>query len=178
MIHLIIGNNTIGKTLYLKKLLSSYLSNKNYAVLTNLIPPTYVVNIEYDDRRINIFEDITYAEHTDRSPALLGFVGANLKNSTEFASLVTILCKQGDILLLDEPCMGLTNQQKIRFIQLIDEMRHTFKEVYIVTHYEGFLNLGNLDILTVKMDDNTDKLSILKVSKETADEVLDGWVRE
>lgn len=52
-------------------------------------------------------------------------------------------------------------------------MRHTFKEVYIVTHYEGFLNLGNLDILTVKMDDNTNKLSILKVSKETADEVLD-----
>lgn len=74
--------------------------------------------------------------------------------------------------------MGLTNQQKIRFIQLINEMRHTFKEVYIVTHYEGFLNLGNLDILTVKMDDNTNKLSILKVSKETADEVLDGWVRK
>lgn len=46
--------------------------------------------------------------------------------------------------MLDEPCMGLTNQQKIRFIQLINEMRHTFKEVYIVTHYEGFLNLGTL----------------------------------
>lgn len=76
-------------------------------------------------------------------------------------------------MILDEPCFGMTLVEKNKLVNFLSAAVRTFKEVYIVTRYEVMLGIPDIEILTVKMDDNSDKLETIVVPEEIADEVID-----
>lgn len=170
MVRLIIGKSASGKTLYLKRVLEQHNLDE---VCTNLLDDVSLANTPYNRERIEILDDVLETATIEEQKTSLRITGANAPLTHVFDSIVTIICKDRDILILDEPCFGMTLVEKNKIVNFLSSAVRTFKEVYIVTHYEVMLGIPDIEILTVKMDDNSDKLETIVVPEEIADEVID-----
>lgn len=94
--------------------------------------------------------------------------------TTNFIELVSLMCKEGDILLLDEPDKGLMWYENNYFISFLLAVSSSFKDIYIVTHDEGIFVLnvmGKANFISVKKDKGT--VTPYNITKEQANELID-----
>lgn len=168
MINLIVGENSTGKTLYLESLI------KTGKELTNLERLNRYLNVPYDKLRLERLRDLYICEVDASNPFVLGVTEPDRPLTTNFIELVSLMCKEGDILLLDEPDKGLMWYENNYFISFLLAVSSSFKDIYIVTHDEGIFVLnvmGKANFMTVKKDKGT--VISYSITKEQANELID-----
>ena len=113
MVRLIIGKSASGKTLYLKRVLEQHNLDE---VCTNLLDDVSLANNPYNRERIEILDDVLETATIEEQKTSLRITGANAPLTQAFDSIVTIICKDRDILILDEPCFGMTLVEKNKLV--------------------------------------------------------------
>ena len=170
MIRIIVGENASGKTLYLDRILEKYGLSE---CCTNIVDDPTLNKVEYNDKRIWHLSYVLETSDIELTDQILRIADANAVLTPNFDRLATIICKNRDILILDEPCFGLKFAERCRLLSFLNLVNVTFKEVYIVTHNEVMLSIDNIDVSTIEMDRNTSGLKLIPVSEDKWYEVID-----
>ena len=173
MVRLIVGENAAGKTLYLKEVLQKYMLNN---VITNTVNDSTLIKEKFNSTRVNILRNTLKTADIKGETGLLNIACDDIELSSQFLELLSMVCKDRDILILDEPCFGLTPGQKCIIVDFFREALQTFKDAYIVTHYEsllGLLIIPGFEAFTVNTDNKTLNTEVIKISMEEADEIID-----
>lgn len=168
MINLIVGENSTGKTLYLKSLAKS---NKG---LTNLERLDMYINVPYNKSRLKSLRALDICDVDESNPYILSLAEPDRPLTTKFIELVTLMCKEGDILMLDEPDKGLLWYEDYHFISFLLSVSGSFKDIYIVTHDDEMMVLSVMNkanFMTVKKDKGT--VISYNITKEQANELID-----
>lgn len=146
MVTLILGVNGSGKTLYLQNKYEELWNKHKDSVITNLkdIPYSSIDDKRYsllcsddahediwDWHEIKIERDAIYVE--DKKKIF----------SNNFLELITLLCRPGEYLILDEPEFGLSAREVITFREICKLLLPTYNEVYISTHQQWLFSLGD-----------------------------------
>lgn len=165
MITLVVGLNGQGKTIYLRSLLGNASTHLHHSattynpnrIITNLTPFEYN---GFDSKRLEIVTDFSSIEDifdyhdiiVSGNRLVLVYEGAeyeqlkhsNLKGafSDHFMDLVTLMCRPGNILILDAPDFNLPVSEIGPLIRLLDSLRDTYSEIYIATHCSRLFCLG------------------------------------
>lgn len=168
MINLIVGENSTGKTLYLESLI------KTGKELTNLERLDKYLNVPYDKLRVERLRDLYICDVDASNPFVLGLAEPDRPLTPNFIELVSLMCKEGDTLLLDEPDKDLQWYENNYFISFLLSISSSFKDIYIATHDDGIFGLSIIDkatFMTVKKDKGT--VIPYSITKEQAHELID-----
>jgi hypothetical protein len=166
MINLIVGENSSGKTVYLEKLLKE---KYKYGVSTNMLKiDPKIESVGFNQERVNILDEITICDGINSTGQYLEFTGKKETYSLEFIKLLSLICKDNSILILDEPDLMIEDTEGSRLAYFMSRVGHTFNEVYIVTHDELMLSIPDAKYWTV--DKNMDAYEI---SEDEAYEFID-----
>lgn len=168
MITLLIGNNAIGKTRYLQELLSNHNPND---VLTNMYSKVYILKEDYNEERLNVLKDILMTDDILLDHKILYPNNPYFIPSNAFMELMTLLCKNRNIVFLDEPTKELQFHEKAKLVKFLARTAETYKTVYITTHYTGMLNLIDREVYTIEKVDK--KVLLKKVNEEDEYGVID-----
>lgn len=175
MITLILGQNAIGKSYYLNKILKENI--KSNIVASNINGINGLENLEnreYSKERLEILEENKFIDEISVKANKISIIEADMKTGHKFESLVYLLCKEADILILDEPEYGLSSEEIALLFDLLVKMAPTFKDVYIVSHSVKSIALlwnNNSKLYTVITENNSFKLK--EENKEAAYELID-----
>ena len=151
MITLIVGQNAIGKTVYLQNKIKDMSRNNN--VISNLIESNYLNSVPYNRERIDDLKDILDTENIAENDDMLGISTDEVRISKAFALILTLICKDLEYLYLDEPEFGLSYREIGFLIWFLCRVENSFKEIEIVTHSEMLLSqLENIEVKTVEYD--------------------------
>lgn len=170
MITLIIGQNAIGKSVYLKDKLKKEISSDD--ILCNFIDGSYLRTKRYNSNRIEELKELLDTDNIITNKDKLGIETDVLSISTEFENILTLICKEGDRLYIDEPEFGLSYKEIGRLIAFIAIIEDTFKDIEVITHSEMFLGLNNANIKTIKYDMDTRSFIAIDL-EDTAYETID-----
>lgn len=175
MITLILGQNAIGKSYYLNKILKENIKSSIIASNINGINGLEnFENREYNKERLEILEENKFIDEISVKANKISIIEADMKTGHKFESIVYLLCKEADILILDEPEYGLSAEETILLFDLITKMASTFKDVYIVSHSVKSIALlwnNNSKLYTVVTKSNSFKLE--EEDKDKAYELID-----
>lgn len=151
MITLIIGQNAIGKTVYLQNKVKEMSRNNN--VISNLTESNYLNSVPYNRERIEELKDILDTENIVENDDMLGISTDEVRISKAFASILTLICKDLEYMYLDEPEFGLSYREIGFLIWFLCHVEDSFKEIEIVTHSEMLLSqLQNTEVKTIEYD--------------------------
>lgn len=151
MITLIVGQNAIGKTVYLQNKIKDMSKNNN--VISNLTESNYLNSVPYNRERIDDLKDILDTENIVENDDMLGISSDEVKISKAFASIITLICKDLEYMYLDEPEFKLSYREIGFLIWFLCRVENSFKEIEIVTHSEMLLSqLENTEVKTVEYD--------------------------
>lgn len=151
MINLIAGLNGAGKTVYLEEI-------QNKLLVEHTIISNISAQIEYegfdegrvgkiltDDAIENIFD---YNELVISNDAIVPI--AKHKVFTQgMLKLITLICRKGDVLILDEPEFRLKANEVFILKKLLILLNETYNNCYIVTHCQRLFDIAE-KILWVK----------------------------
>ena len=76
--------------------------------------------------------------------------------------MLTLLCRKGDILILDEPEFGLRGIEITRMFKVLKEILPLYKEGYIATQCQMFMGLEDMDYCKYYFCNNFSKYEIEK----------------
>ena len=122
--------------------------------------------------KIDVLSDIMDSDIIE-TPLILNIIHSNIVASSKFIELVTLMCRDKNILILDEPEFGLGGAEKCRLLDFINFVNPLYKEIYVSTHYESMIGLPNTRYYTVNMHENSSDLEITEISMESANEIMD-----
>lgn len=168
MINLIVGENSTGKTLYLESLV------KTGRELINLERLDKYLNTPYNQFRLEKLRELDICDVDASNPFHLSLVEPDRPLSIEFTKLVSLMCKDGNVLLLDEPDKNLLWYEDYYFISFLSAVSSSFKEIYVVTNDDEILDLKHitkLNYMTVKK--NRDTVTSYNITEEKANELID-----
>lgn len=171
MLNLIVGQNTIGKTAYLRQLLSAFGFNN---CTTNMFRDKAMPSdVGFDKDRLYILRDVMdgkdiYVSGTD----YLTIISEDIPLTREFNDIMTIMCKDKKILILDEPDLGINAYEEGKLLDMIAHANKTFDDMYIVTHNESFFALPEFNVLTIT-GYSDGKLQVTQVMEEDGYEIID-----
>lgn len=169
MLALILGQNSIGKSYALEKIKE----NSNDVISYNTMDIQDIYSREYNDERIEILSDNKYIDSIDYEKTKLSIKSIyDISNNLE--RILYIICKQSDVLLLDEAELELTKTETSILVHILYDLIDTFKNIYIVTHDNAFLFLTehpSTEVYTVKTTAN--EMQLLKISEEETYEIID-----
>lgn len=170
MITLIVGQNAIGKSIYLKN--KAKRESLNSEVLCNFIDGSYLRNVKYNKDRLEELKDLLDTDIIIENKDRLGIETDVMSIGNDFENILTIICKDYDKLYMDEPEFGLSYREIGRLIAFLTRIEDTFKEIVMVTHSEMFLGIPNKIVKTVKYDTVLNEFIAVEI-KETAYESID-----
>lgn len=171
MVRLIIGKNAAGKTLYLENMIKRY---ELFEVNTNMRDKIYTYQIPYNKKRIEILKECLETEDISENSLSLGIANSTAYMiSTELLELLTLICRDRNILILDEPLKKLSAYEYEVFIKVIAWVQDTYTDIYIVTHNELALAIPGKQCYTVEMDQETNHVRLIEIAKENELEVID-----
>lgn len=161
MLTVIVGENSSGKTLYLRNL---YMASTS--VVTNLCDCFCTFNTISQDR-LQVLEDFSGGVLSYKGGVI--FIEDGVYSITdEMQSIVKLLCTDGDILILDEPDLLLEKEaDRVDLYNIIAELSSTFKEVYVATHQSTLVHCPYARVCKIT---DTDKL--IEVERSTVYEEL------
>ncbi len=166
MINIIMGLNGQGKTLYIENLLSKKI-NEGEIVVSNL-PNSLTVN-KIDKQKANILASNMRLTHKILNGTDIKYSNTQLffdgdeEYTNAFVNIVTLLCKQGNVLILDEPDIGLNSTEVYQLYEVLVLLLPMYKEAFISMHCQELL--GMEDVLDVKYY-WMDQYQIYNVSEE------------
>lgn len=150
MVTLIIGQNAIGKSVYLKnKAKSESLTSE---IIYNMTDTSYLDNIAYNKERIEQLKDILDTEEIIENKDCLIIQTDEVCMSRDFMKLLTLICKDCSKLYIDDIEYGLEYHQIGFLIWFLSRVEDTFDEIMIVTHSEMLLGIENKEVKTVEYD--------------------------
>jgi ABC-type sugar transport system ATPase subunit len=176
MLNIIVGKNSSGKSRYLRDIYEKLSGSGSNSVLTNIIDDEWVLSdTKYDRKRVEILsylmDDYVVSASNYCSLNITTDVGYDdIVLSMQFTKILTIICKSGDYLLLDEPDTGLSDYESDTLVSFLYRVYRTFKEVYLVTHDEKSLSMLNSRFFNVTESDGVYRVS--GISREEAYECL------
>lgn len=142
--------------------------------LINLERLDKYLNVPYDKLRVERLRDLYMCDVDESNPYILSLTEPDRPLTTDFIELVSLMCKEGDTLLLDEPDKGLLWYENNYFISFLLSISSSFKNIYIVTHDDEIFVLnviGKATFMTVKKDKG--KVVPYNITKEQANELID-----
>jgi len=136
-VHVLFGKNGTGKTRYLKKIISDYIK-EDKIIVTNL--NNILSYGKIDMNKVQAMEDGVEPFDDYRSRVWdISMCDIELKKYAE------MLLYEGDILILDEMDSFLSSQQIIDLCNIISDIEHLWKEIYLAGHTR-YLLLSSLDL--------------------------------
>ena len=171
MLNIVIGRNASGKTFYLERLIKKYgITNVN----TNLANRDDTYDIPYNKQRIEILKNVMDADEIHEQRSVLSISGDLIDDiSPEFLELVSLICRDKDILLLDEPFKLIRDNEYGWLLDFLAQVQLTYSKIVIVTHNELALGLPDICIMTIKMEDTDSNISQIPVTEDMAYAVID-----
>ena len=152
MIILIIGQNAIGKSVYIRTKAKEALQY-NAQIITNFWDKTYLKNRDYNEERVDLLRELFDADKIEKKRDRLQ-ITSDFPISNYFNDILTAICKEGEELYLDEPEYGLYSYEIGYLVTFISRVSDTFKYIEIVTHSELFLAILEAERNTVVLNDN------------------------
>ena len=67
-------------------------------------------------------------------------VDSDIKYTDRFIDLLTLLCRKGEVLVLDEPEFGLYGIEISTMVKLFKILKESYKKAFIATHCQELLN--------------------------------------
>lgn len=162
MIHVIVGENATGKTLYLRRLVNKVESSVNNLTDNVLGSKRKFVRERLDKLAEYLLADIDY-NGTD-----VRINNSYVEFSEEFRAEALKLCRVGDYLILDEPESMLEEYVGNMLYQFILMVQDTFKGCYVATHTINLI--GEDGCVCYRVGDN---LELLEITDEEAWEDVD-----
>lgn len=146
MVNMYAGMNGQGKTLYLRSLQKecmrnkvSYISNLEEDISYRGLNDTRTSIITSEDALVNVFdysEVIAISNH-------IASVSKDDPLSEEYTSLLTLMAKNGAVLILDTPDAVLSSWEIVSFINILNRLGSTYKDVHIVTLNQRLLGAAD-----------------------------------
>ena len=136
MIKWIVGLNGSGKTVLLEDELEEEI-NKNSKIITNLKNITYR---DFDKNRIDMlvghddYVDIFDYGDIEINNNEMTITENGHEYSKNFLNILSLLCRKGDVLILDEPEFGLYGVEMMMLGRIINILSNTYKNGLIATH--------------------------------------------
>lgn len=158
--YLIVGENASNKTVYLRGLLE-----KAGSVVTNMVMPIKR-STSFSTDRINILQDYLIADVTVDVDRLV-IVDNYLPVDNNLLSVLTLLCTEGETLILDEPERDMDYGSQNMLYDFIYKIRNTFRDSYVATHKINLV--GEPDCICCTVDSN---LSRVEIGEEEAYEYV------
>lgn len=155
MITLIVGQNAIGKSVYLKRKVQKVVQyNEN--IIFNMLDTTYLNNRTYNSTRIEALKEVLDASiNTENNDTIL-IETDEIRIRKPFNDILTLICKEGTELYLDEPEYKLNSREIGYLVAFLYRILDTFHCIEIVTHSELFLSILEAEVKTIKIDTNYD----------------------
>lgn len=146
MVNMYAGMSGQGKTLYLRRLQQEYMQNK----------VSYISNLEEDvsyrginDLRASIItSEEAFVNVFDYSEviAINNYIASVSKDdplSKEYTFLLTLMARNGDVLILDTPDVLLSSWDIVSFINMLNRLGSTYTDVHIVTLNQRLLGAAD-----------------------------------
>lgn len=137
----IVGLNSAGKTVNLYEELDR---NRTADTITNLTDVSYD---GFDEERIqmikssSVIEEIWDYGDIEIANNSITIVTDGINYTKEFLNLITLLCRKGNTLILDEPEFGLYGIEINLMVQCLQLLLPTFENVFIATHCQELFAL-------------------------------------
>jgi hypothetical protein len=143
MVKWIIGLNGAGKTVYLENTLEDAIKNKEN-IVTNIRSVAYRGFNEDKIKALN--EPELYEDTFDYGEIEVVNNHIIIKNATiiytdNFMNLLTLLCREGDTLIIDEPEFGLYGVEIDMIVKIIEVLLPFYKKGCIATHCQELFTL-------------------------------------
>lgn len=144
MINWIIGLNGSGKTVYLEKLLDKEVDNHS-KIITN-IRQTHYVGFNADRlellKQYDFYDILTDYGEIEVINNRLAIKRDDFEFTTYFLDVITLLCRKGDTLILDEPEYGLYGMEINFLCDILEVLVDTYKKGYIATHCQQLFSIN------------------------------------
>lgn len=150
-IHLIIGENAVGKTRFLKKKCEEY-----RGCITNIPKYESPIGLSLDAKKVNSIE-----EFDDNLGEMIYTNETNI-NKQYLKRLFNMICAEGEYLILDELDVNLERQSIIDIAQSIHATKDFWTEIYVSGYNSRLLELfpdrNELSVYRIDGDGNAVKL--------------------
>lgn len=139
MLKILIGKNSVGKTVLLKKQMdacnSSFASNIDDA-------SKMFISTEYIDKdRVDLLRSLLVAEKVRVTEGSLVCENGAYEVGSKFMFIISLLCVNSEYVFLDEPELGLTREEEnllTSFIRIL--LSNVRVNIVITTHSEAIVN--------------------------------------
>ena len=159
MVKIIVGQNNSGKSVYLENLSRSV----NIERLNTNIAGVYSnSDLGYNQERVDNLDDVIECGIIYLGDNSISITDLDFRVSKAFEDIVTIVCREGDYLYLDEPEYGLNDWEIAKLMCLIARVADTFTDVQIVTHDETFFGILDKSVYTVQYTNNEYTLQMVE----------------
>lgn len=169
MITLILGQNSIGKSYIIERIKH----DSNEIVASNKMDIHDLYSRGYNEERLDILTNNKYIDKIDCTNLKIS-INSIYDFSNTFEKLIFIICKQSDILLLDDVELELTKLETSILVYILYELADTFKDIYVVLHDNIFMylmNHPNARTCTVQTVD--EKIELVEIDEDKAYELID-----
>lgn len=163
MITLVVGQNAIGKSVYLRNKAKSAAADNE--IIYNMVDSSYLDDIAYNAERVDHLKEILRTDSISESDDTLMIKTEEVKLNTEFIKLLTLICKDCKNLYLDEPEYCLTYHQIGFLVWFLSRVEYTFDEIVIVTHSETLLGLMDKEVKTVEWNEVTHNFELVDLKE-------------
>lgn len=137
----IIGLNGSGKTVYLDNQIDEY--KKKGSTIENVRNTKQYSG--FDEHRIALLEEMENYDIITNYGELrvinnkLEIITDGITYTEYFFNLITLLCRKGDYLILDEPEFGLYGMELSSLVEILMTLLPTYKDGIIATHCQKLL---------------------------------------
>lgn len=152
MVKFIVGENASGKTAFLKSQFKRVIeSHPNY--ISNMGDASIYYQLPLNEDRIRFFADLLFAEAIYDEHDIL-FKGGPIKLSLPCLTLVHLLCRDTECILLDEPERDIPQSELGYIYEFLQRYSEELTECYIVTHSELLVQMLGAEYYKVVEEDN------------------------
>ena len=144
MINWIVGLNGSGKTVYLEKVLDKEVDSGS-KIITN-IRQTYYSGFNADRlellKQYDFYDILTDYGEIEAINNRLSIKRDDFEFTEYFLDILTLLCRNGDTLILDEPEYGLYGMEINFLCDILEVLVDTYKKGYIATHCQQLFGIN------------------------------------
>lgn len=158
MITLIIGDNAIGKSAYLKDRVKERVNVKENIIYNGEEFETVLKNRGYNKKRVDELKEVLDADEIITNTKELTVINSEIELTGSFKEIISIICREGDEVYLDEPEFSLSDVEVSYLVRFIYRIIDTFENIEIVTHAELFLMIAEADKKTIDIKEGKFKL--------------------
>lgn len=164
MVNVLVGDNGNGKTQFLKQML------RKEGTISNIASDKSTEFVSISEEKVNELSEITGAKcSTNGSEVFVKDfkVGRRYVDiGAKLLSILTLLCREGSVLLLDEPDTHLTEDDINILTFILEYCENLFNEIWVVTHNMIMLNIESCKYYKIS------KGNICSISKDDAYEYI------